>query len=209
MHGRGRHRRATSSRRVLQYIGKTEVNGAGVVNYPSGTQEGDFLCLFVISTSAISAPSGWTESRLWTWNTLAYKSYCYTRIKGASDTSVTPAPVSGGCILVVYRGTSGVPTIPQTPAAAQQSGATISVGLITPGDALSLLVTWVCDRDPAAPTNPGGSWTSRSSFVMTFFGNDVSERVVDTLAGTSFFDVWTQNGADAQDAVGLMVEIKP
>jgi hypothetical protein len=105
--------------------------------------------MYVISTSVVGTPSGWTLTQQYQWSMpgYGYYSYLFTRQVG-SATNVAITTANGGAIMVGYAGASGVGAVGTF---AEEEWIGMTPNSITLQSANSVVVVIVSDRDPVRP----------------------------------------------------------
>jgi RHS repeat-associated protein len=184
-----------------QFRSSTTLNGAGTLNFPAGSVSSDWLVMYVISTSAVATPTGWTKSASYNWTTFAYYSYVFTRQKG-TDTNVTVSPAQGGAMILAYQNVTGIGAIGTFK---ESGGSSLPMNSITPQSAGSLILGILSDRDMANPT-PATGFTTRLNFITTYFGQNFADKAYGSTSPTGN-PTWGQSTTYA--AIGVLVELLP
>lgn len=186
-----------------QYRATASVNGSGTITYPGTVQAGDLMLLWVISTAAVTTPSGWSVTASHNWVAYGYRSYVFTKVK-AADTSVNVTTNLGGAQLIAYSGTRGAGSVGAF-AESAQGATTLALNSITPQSAASTVLGFITDRDVVALT-PAAGFTSRATVNHTYFANQVADKGFGSTAPTGN-QTWTQG--NYYPAAGLLLELLP
>ena len=188
-----------------QFRSSSALDGSGTLGFPAGSVSTDWLVMYVVSTATFPTPAGWTLSRSYTWSSgYGYFSYVFTRQVGAA-TNVTISTTNGGALIAAYQNVSGVGAIGTF---AESTGTSVAANSITTQHPNSVVVGVASDRDPVNPTAPA-SFTSRSSFAMTYFGNNIADRFYGS-AGATGSTSWTQSASPGSwPAVAILIELLP
>ena len=193
-----------TSASAQQFRATTSIQYGGPLSYPGTVQNGDFLILHLISMSAVTAPTGWTQTASYPWTVYGYRSYVFTKVR-SGDTSVTVPGTNGGAILVAYSGTGGLGTVGAFAESAQGVSSLVVPG-ITPQSAKGKVLGLITDRDYSATLTPPTGFTTRSGAAAGYFVNNVADKAFGSTAPTGD-QTWTQG--NNLPAVGMLLELLP